>query len=264
METDQLPVDKFNGYWNYHWNECKYSIPLRMFVVVGFGFFIIAGIISCDECDQEGVHVLGIFGIICNCIAFCMPLIDTYDPHDYLGVEGHIKYFFEITQRKPTMEARTWHEISLTMNQFVKENKLTRTGYLFYDEKSCQDYFIRLVENHFQRKRYRAEQKKRTTLIKISGYKPKERRCEAQEYSDCNEQANPSSPSSSPSSPSSSPNQSHAIIRNDLLNIGENPIDNKIIRKSFKKARKVYQKQTEIYWNNKYPELHIRRQKKRK
>ncbi|SMN19868.1 similar to Saccharomyces cerevisiae YGL053W PRM8 Pheromone-regulated protein with 2 predicted transmembrane segments and an FF sequence, a motif involved in COPII binding [Maudiozyma saulgeensis] len=277
METDQLPIDRFNGYFRYYLNECKYSLPLRGILGVA-SFFYFAACLFYAVDIEDGYIPMSIIGTVIACFGICVPLFDRYEPHDILGIEGHIKFFLEIVERKPSMDSKSWHDIAITMNQFVKENKLTRTRYLFYDDKACQDYFISLIEKESYYKNRKAREKFKAKLIKKYNFKqeeicvtiptPQMRHSNVQTSSNSNNNNSNNNGcnnrSSSVQQPSSSISSQPYYVGKYWLDLSKNPLDNKILHKSFRKARKVYEKQGEQYWNDKYPGLHIKKEEKTK
>mgnify|MGYP003365858074 CR=1 FL=1 len=280
-----LPVDYFHSKVAYRWDNFVHDTSVRVcgtislvFCCIGFAIWFFIGF---NEADGLPIPFLGIsFGcmllsIMCGTIGFTF-----YDIKE-LGFEGNLIMLNKIIKLRPSFESiDKWSEIALDINNYVNEKNILRCGYIFYDGNDCKSYFeyiVKEVHKHKKNKKkrkLREEETKHYNKFKKSISKGKHHNlnhnhhkyyCDVSTQTDkdkdkCNASRN--NFSGSKFSRRNGTNNFNLNVdlgtnnnnyRNtDPLSLSSIHLQNKFLKKKFKKANKIYENASVKYWENKY------------
>lgn len=278
-----LPVDYFHSKIGYRWDRFIHNTGFRVCEIIsiilfciGFGIWYFIGFKESGEIPA----VFLVFAIIFQVISlFCgmMELID-YDIKE-LGFEGNVIMLNKIIKLRPSFKDNDkWAQIALDINNYVNKNNITGSGYIFYDGNDCKSYFKNMIElNHKYKKQEKTrklkyERNKHYTKFKKSISKDKHRDCHHDHpkyYCDVSTQTDKDQniKSNTGRKPFNKTNRLHHHGNNGNVNFNidfgsnkyEDPLrlssihlENKYLKKKFKKAVKVYETESIKYWENKF------------
>lgn len=280
-----LPVDYFHSKIAYRWNNLIHDTGARVggtisliFCCVGSALWFFIGL---KETGALPIPFLGIslgsmlLSIMCGIIG----------PIDYdikeLGFEGNLIMLNKIIKLRPSFESTDkWSEIALDVNNYVNEKNIHRRGYIFYDGNDCRSYFeyiVKEVRNHKKNKKkrkLREEETKHYNKFKKSISKGKHHNlnhnhhkyyCDVSTQTDKDKAKCNASRNNFDGSNFSRRNGANNFNLNvdlgtnnkgyrtaDPLSLSSIHLQNKFLKKKFKKADKIYENASVKYWENKY------------